>query len=272
MWQKYNLNSNIARRGYDADGRYNFSVSDFSSYSPAYLGSNENVDAIINYLLPRGKSALSVVGSGDMPLMLSAYGATKVDTFDISVNAYLVLQIKMYMLKNNFDMEHYNAVLQSLELNPDFHKSYGWDVVQKTLQNDASVLNYLRDMCGYKIFGPLPVNPYWTMGNFQYAAMKYSVPQSYNFIWSDLYKLPERIRDKKYDIIYLSNIVQYAPNNDWTLDILSRLRKNLKQGGTIVLDSLNPMYCEEYDFIDSDTDWARTIYDVNASAMFLKHR
>lgn len=273
MWQKYNLDSNVARRFYTEEGRA--SAPDdtyFYKYSPAYLSSNENVDEIINCLLPRGKSVLSVVGGGDMPLSLSAYGAKYIDTFDISINAYLVMRLKMHMLQNNLDKERYECVLNNLSGEREFTKSGAWEIVYDAFKDDKGIMKYLYDMNGCTIWGNVPGNPYWKMGNFQYDAIKYSVPKSYNFIWSDLYNLPPKLNGKKYDIIYLSNILQYAKDDDVILDTVNRLHPHINKNGTIVLDALNPMYCDEYEFLNDKLDWAKTEYSEIASTVFLKQR
>lgn len=130
---------------------------DFAAYSPAYLVSNESVSEIINCLFPQGKTALSVVGSGDIPLYLSAYGATKVDTFDISINAYLVMRLKMYMLQQDMDKSSYDSVLNDLSGKREFTKTWAWETVYNAFQDDKDILKYLYEMDGCGIFGAVPV-------------------------------------------------------------------------------------------------------------------
>ncbi len=275
MWQKYDLNSKRAKQEYQhVSGKFGAYVYhndlDFSQYSPAYLASNENVGDIVGLLKPAGKTALTVMASGDIPLFLSGYGARRVDTFDISINAYLVMRIKMNMLKSNFEYKSYKTVLDGLSDAPDFMNSVSWDVVYDTFQAEPDIMQYLRDMNGYGIFGAVPGNPYWNMGDAEYVRIKKFVPKSYKFIWTDLYKLPERIGNKKYDIIYLSNILQYAGDDSKIAKTVDTLQKHLNSRGVIVLDSLNPMYSGEYDFLENlHRD---VIFDANACSVFLKTR
>jgi len=269
MWQKYKLDSNVARRKYMVDGSY-LNDDDFSAYSPAFLGSNENVPAIINYLQPQGKTALSVIGGADVPLFLSGYGAKHVDTFDISINAYLVMRIKMNMLGSNFEHKSYDIVLQGLSGNPNFMKSVSWETVYDTFHDDTGITKYLYNMNGCGIFGCLPGNPYWTMNDDEYTKIKQNIPVGYNFIWTDLYNLPQHIVGKKYDIIYLSNILQYAGSNQKILDIVNKLHKSLNPHGTIVLDSFTPIYEGEYEFLKNSRQ--NIICDANAASVFLKTR
>lgn len=104
-------------------------------------------------------------------------------------------------------------------------------------------------MDGCEIFGFVPVNRYWKMARGEYAKIKKSVPNDYKFIWTDLYSLPKHIGRKKYDIIYLSNIVQYESDNNQVSKITDKMQSHLNPNGVIVLDSLNPMYSGEYDFL-----------------------
>ena len=273
MWQKYDLNSNDAKQFYVDAGKASWvGNSCFYKYSPAYLSSNENVSEIINVILPRGKTALSVLGSGDMALCLSAYGARLVDTFDISINAYLVMRLKMHMLQQNIDKHRYESVLNDLSGKREFTKSYAWEFIYDAFKDDKDILKYLYDMDGCTIFGSVPGNPYWKMADFEFNGIKYSLPKSYNFTWSSLYDLPSKIKGKAYDIIYLSNILQYADNGDVILNTVKELRPHLNKNGTIVLDALNPMYSDEYEFLNDKLNWAKTIYSEAAGTVFLKAR
>ena len=272
LQEKYNLNSNLARLEYDKRGELRYLSGRFSNYSPAYLKSNESVADIIDELNPKNKTALSVVGSGDIPLFLSGYGARYVDVFDISVNAYIVLRMKIHMMENGFRMNSYNGVLNSLSGKRKFTKQRAWNVLQDTFQQEPDVLKYLNYMDGCGIFGAVPANPYWQMNRNEYAKIKKSVPHDYKFIWTDLYSLPKHIGRKKYDIIYLSNIVQYAGDDDVILDTVNKLRPHINKKGTIVLDALNPMYSDEYEFLNEKLDWAKTDYSEIAGTVFLKTR
>ena len=110
MWAKYNIDANVARRGYHALGTHfiyrgfvgldDWQGYQFSKYSPSYLISNEMLSEIVKWwACPENKTALAVCGGGDMPLMLMGAGAKSVDTFDISIHAYFVMRVKMHMMK-----------------------------------------------------------------------------------------------------------------------------------------------------------------------------
>lgn len=110
------------------------------------------------------------------------------------------------------------------------------------------------------------------MKDFEYNGIKCSLPKSYKFIWSDLYNLPAKLPGRKYDIIYLSNILQYAEDGDVILGVVNDLRPHLKNGGTMVLDSLTPIYEDEYEFLNKKIKWAKTAYSEASGTVFLNTR
>ena len=84
---RYDINLDDARIGYKPDGNFsrvlfveksrklNPRGAAFSSYSPAYMSSNEQLQSIMQILKPVGKNVLAVAASGDAPLFFTAYGA-----------------------------------------------------------------------------------------------------------------------------------------------------------------------------------------------------
>ena len=249
MWAKYNIDANVARRAYRPLGHmfiyrgfFDKQSSQFSKYSPSYLISNEMLSEIVKWwACPENKTALAVCGGGDMPLMLAGAGAKNVDVFDISIHAYFVMRVKMHMMKNDFSIQKYYDVLESLSGCPCLFSSYSrWDVVRDTFSdnNDKYILNYLENMRGCNIFGAYRMNKMFFMSDSEYNAAKSCMPKYFNFIWSDLYELPGRINGKKYDVIYLSNVLGYANGAKQIYNIINKLSSNLNDDGIMILDTL----------------------------------
>ncbi|MFQ6759779.1 MAG: hypothetical protein ACLRFM_00005 [Alphaproteobacteria bacterium] len=285
---RYDINLDDARIGYKPDGNFsrvlfvkksrklNSRRAAFSSYSPAYMSSNEQLQSIMQILKPVGKNVLAVTASGDAPLFFTAYGAQHVDTFDISYNARVVMDIKTYMLKNNFCFYDYVHVLRDIQTAPDVLNCVSGDVVMHAVTHDT--LDYLRGMRGCRIFmrtskGEIACFPDRT----EFAAMKQNVRGRYNFIWSDLFDLSGRITDKKYDIIYLSNVLQFVNATSDIVAVLNNMRAHLNTDGVIVVDSLLQSLAvarhKKYKSVgDNISGWADLIYDKSAMTMFLKTR
>lgn len=286
----YDINIDDARVGYRTDGDGSFSRvlfveksrklnprgAAFSSYSPAYVSSNEQLQSIMQILKPAGKNCLAIAGSGDAPLFLSAYGAQHVDTFDISYNARVVMDVKTYMLKNNFCFYDYVRVLRDIQTAPDVLNCLSRDVVVRAVTHDT--LEYLHGMRKCRIFmhtsnGEIACFP----DAREFVAMKQNVSGRYNFIWSDLFDLSGRITDKKYDIIYLSNVLQYVNATSDIVAVLNNMRTHLNANGVIVVDSLLQSLAvarhAKYKLVEQEIcNWANLIYDKSAMTMFLKTR
>lgn len=56
--------------------------------------------------------------------------------------------MKIHMLQNNFWMNSYNGVLNSLSKKQKFTKRRGWSILQDAFQKEPDVLEYLRNMDG----------------------------------------------------------------------------------------------------------------------------
>ena len=82
----------------------------FETYSPAYVVTNENLRQLPQLMPKKHENVLTVVGSGDHPLWFSLYGAKHVDTFDISYNAKILMDIKVVAL-NCLSRNDYNRLL-----------------------------------------------------------------------------------------------------------------------------------------------------------------
>lgn len=290
MQQVYDIDINEARKGYMPDGglfshalyvsqqtELNPRGSSYSAYSPAFIASNEQVREIIEFLQPAGKTALAVAGSGDMPLFLTAYDAVHVDTFDISYNARVIMDIKTYMCQQQMYFCDYASVLRDLWGAYDVLKCKSSNIVCKAVSND--MLKYLDGMRGCKIFARSVINEFrFCPTASEFDALRQKVRERYNFIWSDLFDVCGQITDKSYDIIYLSNVFQYVYNTKDIVNVLSDLRNHLNPNGMMVVDSLLPNlkgtsvqrmknYHEVGQIISS---WAEMIYDKNAMSLFLK--
>lgn len=285
MQQQYHLDINQARKGYmpQYQGCFNAGLvkpqdsiqgGHFAAYSPAYISSNEQVSQIVHWLKPKNKTVLAVAGSGDVPLFLSAYGAGRIDTFDISYNARVIMDVKTYMLTHKYNLFDYTTTLRSLKRSADLLHCRATE----TLRNSASsqTWDYIQGMHGCKIFLHSENGDIETMPTqFEFENMQQKTPERYNFIWSDLFSLGGQISGQKYDIIYLSNVLQYVDDTQHIVNVLQDLHPHLNPNGVIVLDSLllntTVSRMNKYDQVAKQIkDWADKIYVNSAKAIFLQ--
>lgn len=176
----------------------------FNKNSPAYVISNEDLRLVMNTVKPNGKDVLTVAGSGDQPLFFQLAGAKIIDTFDISINSKRMMNVKLDAIKSlNYD-DYYDVMKSIAGGSADFP-------VKKT---------YLSS--------------YYMPLKSEYMALKEKVNKPYNFIQSDLYSLYKNL-NKKYDIFYFSNIIQYDFEAKKIIGLLNNLRPFMNNNALIVL-------------------------------------
>lgn len=282
------LDYNIARQAYDEHGHYQpnknkpFGVAQgFGTFSPAYACSNEQTARVAKLLRPAGKNALAIAGSGDMPFVLTASGAGNVDTFDVSQHADLMMRVKIGMLQSGMTLRRYRKFLYDAQVQGHFFTNAKMmDIVSQSLTADE--IEYLDKMSMCRIIRNTK-SQNWFPYLEQYRLMQCKVNQPYNFIRADIHSVLEHVQNKKYDIIYLSNVFDYVtdfvtrePDELAISFLLERFAQHLNPRGVIVVNSLmrsNRKYCIKI-YLENIAKNVRQcgdmIYDEYAKAMLLK--
>lgn len=204
----------------------------FTEYSHAYVTSNEHLPYVMDELQPVGKSVLTVAGSGDQPIFFKLYGATDVDSFDISYCAKALMDIKTAAIQSVPRAAYVNFLQKLFKYSDKMQDLYVYQE-SKNLCSDE-VKNFIAGMAGCKIcrqgymyFDNVPSND-------EYERLRPLLEKPFNFIWSDLYSLSAKL-NRTYDIIYLSNILQYNCDYDFVSEVLNGLLPYLNKGGKIML-------------------------------------
>ncbi len=224
-WRKYQrIHRDIALK----DSDYN----NFGQYSPAYVTTNEDWRFAMHELKPANKSILTVAASGDQPIAFAISGARDIDTFDTTYFAKVIMDIK-------------TSAIQTMN-----HKQYG-DFVRKLFKNKSirelpeyekiatvcpkSTIIAANQMQGCYIFnqGTGVYNEYMPTPT-EYKIAQQTIHAPINFIWSDLHDLNTHL-DKRYDIIYLSNIFDYVYSSKKIAGTIDKLKPFLNIGGQIML-------------------------------------
>ena len=226
---------------FDAKSQYKngLFVSDdncYSKYSPAYITTNEPIRYEVS-ITPKLTNVLTVAGSGDQALFYKIAGAKHIDTFDISYCAHAIQDIKTTAIKN-LSLLNYHRLLCNL------HKTNDVTEIQEMLsilnQLSPGVRNFILELRGNYIFHN-GINPFFSSDNFpdksEYKKMRELVPQSFNFIWTDIMDLHTRLY-KQYDIINLSNIFDYLTQES-IVQTLKNLEKHLTIDGYFVIVCYN---------------------------------
>ena len=233
--------ANVVRDMYnlqDARSQYNLSSGAyvpngdaFTKYSPAYLVANEDVRLAMQKLSPMGMDVLTVAASGDQPMFYKIFGAAHVDTFDISYNAKIIMDIKTAAVQKlswhkfkNFmhGLNSYRSVLDA----PEYAQvvSLCSPHVRKYVQKMHGMDYYMR---GGVLVDELPTKR-------EYDVLQNCIDKPFNFIWTDVDSLHAKL-NKKYNQIYLSNILQYGCQFDRIEKLVCNLKPFLKADGVIML-------------------------------------
>lgn len=234
----------------------------FGPYSPTYIVSNESLRYDIGYFKPQKlDNVLTVAASGDHPLWLKFKGAGNVTTFDITYNAKVIMNIKTAAL-SELNLNEYNQLLNDLWNNRKILSVNNIDCVLEHLS--SRMVNYLQGINGeYPIFtyGHPASCPVCKLNDKDYKTMRQVVTAHFPFIWTDIANLDNKLEDKTYDFIHLSNIFDYTDHKTQK-SVLQKLTKRLNPGGRILMLTMlhNDYYYNSKDVCD---DIATKSHDLN---------
>lgn len=191
----------------------------FSKYSKMYIMTTENIDGYYKYFDFNNKKVLVPTSSFDHALNAILKGAIEVDTFDINRLSFYMSNLKLAAVKSLTYDEFIEFFLSDNSFNYELYKK-----ICKYLDND--VIEYFNEI--YKQFnynGKSISNSYlfhhghkniikdntYLLGN-NYDFLKEKVKNTkVVFINTSILNLSKLI-NKKYDLIFLSNISDYAKN------------------------------------------------------------
>lgn len=178
-------------------------------YNSIYFHSNEHLKDIFDQIDVKGKNCLSVLGSGDQAFYMFDRDAESVDLFDINKLAIYYYYLRVWAIKyldrfypdNYIDKDFVLNLLRYVKVSNKLEK-FAYDYWMKYAYGFE---NYKKDILeGLFIIGN---NPYLNKLD-DLSRVKSRLNDCINFFNMDLSDeiIP---REKKYDIIYTSNIIDY---------------------------------------------------------------
>ena len=206
----------------------------FSPYSSTYIVTNEDLRDSLQYMPKNTDTALTVAASGDHPLFATLYGAKHVDTFDITFNAKLIMDIKT----NALSLLKYKEYCQLLE---DLHNCN--DIT--SVKNTAPIIKnlnqfeqrYIIAMHGNALFNKENyIDPLSLPMKKEFTKLQKIIKEPFNFIWSDIQILHEKLT-KNYDFMHLSNVLDYINVSD-SAKILYTLTQHVNPGGIVCFEAI----------------------------------
>ena len=256
---------------------------DFTKYSSTYLATNENqVSALENFNV-KDKDILCVTSSGDFALNVLSLGASKVVTFDLNKFAKYVLALKIATIKTYSNEKLYASFW--LSNSPDYlsyNKFLGikgnlskdafdfWTYVYTFLNNANNTLNN-TDFFRNTIYNTNTLQERFNLyyRDSYYEQLRRSVfttkIDSYDL---DITKINTLKSNYQFDVVYLSNILQYYATIDGidskekVYKFLESVKKNLlRNEGTLVAN---------YNFFGNLIEFSETLnFDIRDVTNYL---
>ena len=238
----------------------------FHSESFIYKKTNEKLNEFIDLLLNKDK-VLSVIGSGDQILNTLLTKPSKIDAFDISVFPKFFLKLKIASIKSLSRDEYIKFFFSTTETFLDeYYDDLYFDKIRKELDDESEDFwtylfqyNDWYDIYNSTLFSSESVfeeqaiiqNKY--LDNDEYYKLR-DILQSVqiNYIESNLLDL--KINDT-YDLIYLSNILEYVKKSAY-FDKIDEL--SVKNKGIIIsyifgeIDKAIKMFNGDFDYREFD--------------------
>ena len=238
----------------------------FHSESFIYKKTNEKLNEFIDLLLNKDK-VLSVIGSGDQILNTLLTKPSKIDAFDISVFPKFFLKLKIASIKSLSRDEYIKFFFSTTETFLDeYYDDLYFDKIRKELDIDAEDFwtylfqyNDWYDIYNSTLFSSESVfeeqaiiqNKY--LDNDEYYHLRDILQNvQINYIESNLLDL--KINDT-YDLIYLSNILEYVKKSAY-FDKIDEL--SVKNKGIIIsyifgeIDKAIKMFNGDFDYREFD--------------------
>lgn len=238
----------------------------FHSESFIYKKTNEKLNEFIDLLLNKDK-VLSVIGSGDQILNTLLTKPSKIDAFDISVFPKFFLKLKIASIKSLSRDEYIKFFFSTTETFLDeYYDDLYFDKIRKELDIEAEDFwtylfqyNDWYDIYNSTLFSSESVfeeqaiiqNKY--LDNDEYYKLRDILQNvQINYIESNLLDL--KINDT-YDLIYLSNILEYVKKSAY-FDKIDEL--SVKNKGIIIsyifgeIDKVIKMFNGDFDYREFD--------------------
>jgi len=238
----------------------------YQTFSRLYISTNENVKAILEKTdISDANKALCVLASGDQAFNLISMGVHDIETFDINgLTEYYVFGIKMALIEKYNYHEYlqiirklfdYNTTLEELteiinDLLPYMDHKYRnfWQNINtynyKNQANSEKTLN-LFHLISYHFPESLIFPNHYLENETNYSNFKTNLKQT-KISFQRLNIIESTRGLNKYDLIYLSNVMDYAcisHSYDWTNiffeEFLKKIHNHTTNCGKIVLTSLN---------------------------------
>lgn len=214
----------------------------FSEHSCAFVVTNEDLRYEMKLMPVNCERVLTVVGSGDHPLFSSLYGAKYVDTFDITINARAMMDVKTAAIMSGIRRSKYVKLLNyfcdkaKTSMLDDIKRKRAFGRLSKILPPET--LNNIKsnkwNIDCYATYTFIDCENEFLPTEAEYQKLQEIIKKPYDFIQTDIADLSAKLNDKMYDFIHLSNIFDHVDEECKILEILNSLLPHVNVGGRIL--------------------------------------
>lgn len=234
-------------------------------FETIYPFCNENIKELFSKFDLNNKECLTVLSSSDQIFDMYLKGATNITSFDINGLTKYYYALKKACLLADLDKEEYLKYFCYEEYNNECKNKDSFNInTFNKIKNYLDKESYIFWTELYNLYNPEVLRKPLGLFNFDEDS-NLVISNSIDYLQDDNFdKLKEIIKekelvfynmdlnllpvylDKKYDFIYLSNIIQYTDLEKFRI-IIELLKHNLKEDGNIICGYL---YCSDGRLLD----------------------
>lgn len=194
--------------------------------------SNDSIDEIFKNFDFNNKEVLTVLGSSDQMIASYYYGAKNVDTFDRNIRAIYYYYFRKW-LANSTDSSYPNFLNKS---NVDLYLKIVKEVYPKSVYEAMAKKYWITALSSnFREYDYFEYSSYYKNFEFQKDEefISKTLNRDINFTTMDMFKNVSL--NKKYDIVILSNMLEYLDGDIESLKIVrNNLQALLNDGGHVI--------------------------------------
>lgn len=208
-----------------------------AGYDKVYYQINEDISDVLLGEDFTDKDVLSVLASADQYFMFKALDAKKVDSFDFNRLTMYYYFLRKWSIKYNndvypdifYDDSYVENLLEKVEVSSDLEKK-ALDFFKRHVSNRSDFS---------KLFYDVDAQPYGNTLFQNVRQLKKIVDSDFTFYNMDLFRNNRDLITKKYDYLYISNILDWAREDSSKITIAKdNLLSLLKYNGKVICSRL----------------------------------
>lgn len=190
-------------------------------YNDLYFSSNEQIGDILSDYNISNKKCLTVIGSGDQAFHLMDHGASIVDVFDKNKLAIYYYYLRRWCITNKGEFYLNEKITNSSIIDVIFNVKPKNNLEKQALEYWMIYIHRYGDIVARKIFCVCD-DPYKNIIRYLDDVIE-KIDIDFNYYNVDIFYDTSSINNK-YDVIYKSNISEYAPKKK---EDIIRYRNNI---------------------------------------------